>query len=177
MNERVGVGGTYGIMMIGENRSVRRKTCPTATLSTTKSHIADPGSTSTLRGEWLATNRLTSFREVGRFLSSVILASCMNFSSQSASGIKSYIILKKLLMFLNISHFEGNWYKFTVLNFVEICYVYWVLSSASRRNDVSSVTDGFRIWVSKRTSNVSKLGAFQELHDISVTRISSVVGN
>jgi hypothetical protein len=42
-----------------ENRSTRRKTCPSATLSTTNPTLTDPGSNPGLRGERPATNRLS----------------------------------------------------------------------------------------------------------------------
>jgi hypothetical protein len=41
----------------GENRSTRRKTCPSATLSTTNPTWTGPGSNPGLRGERTATNR------------------------------------------------------------------------------------------------------------------------
>ena len=44
--------------LTGENRSIRGKTCPSATLSTTNPTRTDPGSNPNLRGERLATNRL-----------------------------------------------------------------------------------------------------------------------
>ena len=42
-----------------ENRSIHRKTCPSATLSTTNPTWNDPGSNPALRGEMPATNRLS----------------------------------------------------------------------------------------------------------------------
>jgi hypothetical protein len=45
--------------LTGENRSTRRKTCPSATLSTTNPTWTDPGSNPDLRGERPATNRLS----------------------------------------------------------------------------------------------------------------------
>jgi hypothetical protein len=45
--------------LTGENRSTRRKTCPSATLSATNPIWADPGSNPGLRGERPATNRLS----------------------------------------------------------------------------------------------------------------------
>jgi hypothetical protein len=45
--------------LTGENRSTRRKTCPSATLSTTNLTWTDPGSNPGLRGERPATNRLS----------------------------------------------------------------------------------------------------------------------
>jgi hypothetical protein len=44
--------------LTGENRSTRRKTCPSATLSTTNPTWTDPGSNPSLRGGRPATNRL-----------------------------------------------------------------------------------------------------------------------
>jgi hypothetical protein len=44
--------------MIGENRSTRRKTCTSATLSTTNPTQTNPGSKPGLRGERQAINRL-----------------------------------------------------------------------------------------------------------------------
>jgi hypothetical protein len=43
--------------LTGENRSTLRKTCPTATLSTTNPTWTDPGSNPGLRCERPATNR------------------------------------------------------------------------------------------------------------------------
>jgi hypothetical protein len=45
--------------LTGEIRSTRRKTCPSATLSTTNPTWTDPGSTAGLRGDRPATNRLS----------------------------------------------------------------------------------------------------------------------
>jgi hypothetical protein len=45
--------------LTGENRSTRGKTCLSTTLSTTNPIWADPGSNPDLRGERLATNRLS----------------------------------------------------------------------------------------------------------------------
>jgi hypothetical protein len=50
-----------------DNRSTRRKTCPSATLSNTNPTWTDPGSNPGLRGEKPATNRLsdgTAFKKV-----------------------------------------------------------------------------------------------------------------
>ena len=44
--------------LTGENRSSRRETCPSATLSTTNPTCTDPGSNPGLRVERPATNRL-----------------------------------------------------------------------------------------------------------------------
>jgi hypothetical protein len=45
--------------LTGENRSTRRKPCPSATLSTTNPTWTDPGSSTGLRGESPATNCLS----------------------------------------------------------------------------------------------------------------------
>jgi hypothetical protein len=45
--------------LIGENRSTRRETCPSATLSTINPTWTDPGSSPGIRGERPATNRLS----------------------------------------------------------------------------------------------------------------------
>jgi hypothetical protein len=45
--------------LTGESRSTRGETCPSATLSTTNPTWTDPGSNPCLRGEMLATNRLS----------------------------------------------------------------------------------------------------------------------
>jgi hypothetical protein len=45
--------------LIGENRSTRGKSCPSATLSTTNPTWADPGSNPSLRSERPAINRLS----------------------------------------------------------------------------------------------------------------------
>jgi hypothetical protein len=46
--------------LTGQNRSTRVKACPIATLSTTNPTWTDPGSNLDLRGERLATNRLSN---------------------------------------------------------------------------------------------------------------------
>jgi hypothetical protein len=54
-----------GMKLTEENRSTRRKTCPSATLSTTNPTWTDPGSNPDLRSDRPATNRLshgTAFR-------------------------------------------------------------------------------------------------------------------
>jgi hypothetical protein len=45
--------------LTGENRSTRRKTCPSVNLSTTNATWTDPGSNPGLRVERPATNRLS----------------------------------------------------------------------------------------------------------------------
>jgi hypothetical protein len=45
--------------LTGEDRSTRRKTCPSATLSTTNPTWSDPGSNPGLRGGMPAANRLS----------------------------------------------------------------------------------------------------------------------
>jgi hypothetical protein len=45
--------------LTGENRQLGKKTCPSATLSTTNLTWTDPGSNPGLRGERPATNRLS----------------------------------------------------------------------------------------------------------------------
>jgi hypothetical protein len=45
--------------LTGENRSIRGKTCPSATLSTTNPTWTDPGSNPGLRDERPANNRLS----------------------------------------------------------------------------------------------------------------------
>jgi hypothetical protein len=45
--------------LTGENRSIREKTCPSATLPTTNPTWTDPRSKPGLRGERPATNRLS----------------------------------------------------------------------------------------------------------------------
>jgi hypothetical protein len=54
--------------LTGENRRIRGKTCPSASLSTTNPTWTDPGSNTGLRGERPAPNRLnhgTAFDDVG----------------------------------------------------------------------------------------------------------------
>jgi hypothetical protein len=51
--------------LTGENRSIRGKTCPSATLSTTNFTWTVPGSNPGLRGEKPATNRLSHGTAVG----------------------------------------------------------------------------------------------------------------
>jgi hypothetical protein len=48
-----------GMILTGENPRTRRKTCPSATLSTTNPTCFDPGANPGLRGEWPATNDLS----------------------------------------------------------------------------------------------------------------------
>jgi hypothetical protein len=48
-----------GIILTGENRRTRRKTCPSATLSTTNPTWIQPVANPSLRGEWPATNDLS----------------------------------------------------------------------------------------------------------------------
>jgi hypothetical protein len=47
-----------GMILTGENRRTRRKTCPSATMSTTNPTWIDPGVNTRLRGERPATNDL-----------------------------------------------------------------------------------------------------------------------
>jgi hypothetical protein len=47
-----------GMILTGENRRTRRKTCPSTILSTTKPTWIDPGTNPCLRGERPATNDL-----------------------------------------------------------------------------------------------------------------------
>jgi hypothetical protein len=51
-----------GMILTGENRRTRRKTCPSATLSTTNPTWIDPGANPVLRGERPATNDLSHGR-------------------------------------------------------------------------------------------------------------------
>jgi hypothetical protein len=48
-----------GIILTGKNRRTRRKTCPSATLSTTNPTCTDPDANPGLRGERPATNELS----------------------------------------------------------------------------------------------------------------------
>jgi hypothetical protein len=48
-----------GMILTGENRITRRKTCPSATLSTTNPTFIEPGANPGLRGERPATNDLS----------------------------------------------------------------------------------------------------------------------
>jgi hypothetical protein len=47
-----------GMILTGENRRTRRKTCPSATLPTTNPTRIEPEANPVLRGERLATNDL-----------------------------------------------------------------------------------------------------------------------
>jgi hypothetical protein len=51
--------GHSGMILTEETRRTRRKTCPSATLSTTNPTWIDPGANVGLRGERPATNRLS----------------------------------------------------------------------------------------------------------------------
>jgi hypothetical protein len=62
--------------LTGENRSTRRKTCPSATLSTTDPTWTDPGSKSVLRGGRPVANRLNH----GMTLTTLFLGLLMNQS-------------------------------------------------------------------------------------------------
>jgi hypothetical protein len=53
------VSSICGMILTGDNRSVRRKTCPSATLSTTSLTWTELGSNLNLSGEKPATNRLS----------------------------------------------------------------------------------------------------------------------
>jgi hypothetical protein len=48
-----------GMIWTGENRRTRRKTCPSATLSTTNHTWSEPGANPDLRGKRPVTNRLS----------------------------------------------------------------------------------------------------------------------
>jgi hypothetical protein len=48
-----------GMILTGENRKTRRKTCPSAPFSNTNPTLIDPGANPGLRGERPATNRLS----------------------------------------------------------------------------------------------------------------------
>jgi hypothetical protein len=54
-----------GMILTGENRRTRRKTCPSATLSTTNPTCIDPGANPGLRGERPATNDLSHGTALG----------------------------------------------------------------------------------------------------------------
>jgi hypothetical protein len=51
-----------GMILTGETRKTRRKTCPSATLSTTNPTWTEPGENPGLRCGWPATNRLSTAR-------------------------------------------------------------------------------------------------------------------
>jgi hypothetical protein len=57
-----------GMKLAGENRSTRRKTCPSATLSTTNPTWTDLGSEPGLRGGRQAANRLSHGTGLGNWL-------------------------------------------------------------------------------------------------------------
>jgi hypothetical protein len=61
------------MMMTGENRRIRGKACPGATLSTTNPTWTDPGADPSLRGERPATNRLSHGTAKPNFSIAVIL--------------------------------------------------------------------------------------------------------
>ena len=61
--------------LTGENRSTRRKTCPSATFSTTNPTRTDPASNPALRGERQATNRL-SHAAMARSLLGYCISGC-----------------------------------------------------------------------------------------------------
>jgi hypothetical protein len=58
-----------GMILTGENQRIRRKTCPSATLSTTNPTWIDSGSNLSLRGERLATNDLSHGTAQEQYLS------------------------------------------------------------------------------------------------------------
>jgi hypothetical protein len=53
------LGSDGGMILTGENRITRTKTCPSTTLSTTNPTWIDPDANPGLRGEGLATNDLS----------------------------------------------------------------------------------------------------------------------
>jgi hypothetical protein len=53
------LGSDDGMILTGKNRRTRRKTCPSATLSTTNPTWVDSGANQGLRGERAATNYLS----------------------------------------------------------------------------------------------------------------------
>jgi hypothetical protein len=56
-----------------ENQSIRGRTCPSATLSTTNPTLTDPGSNPGLRGERPATNRLSHDTAIFIFIDELLL--------------------------------------------------------------------------------------------------------
>ena len=67
--------------LTGENRSTRRKTCPSTTLSTTNPTWTDQESNPGLRGERPATNRLSHVTVTGTSCQSFILSDYFFLSS------------------------------------------------------------------------------------------------
>jgi hypothetical protein len=85
--------------LIGENRRTRRKTCPSATLSTTNPTWTEPGSNPGLRGGRPAANRLSD----GTPLTLDLTLSQMNLVHSTTlyrMQILFNIILPRLSMFL-----------------------------------------------------------------------------
>jgi hypothetical protein len=80
--------------LTGKNRSTRRKTCPSATLSTTNPIWTDPGSNPGLRGKRPATNRLSHGTAFG-LVQSTFLASSFFFHPHHVSSAHKATKLNK----------------------------------------------------------------------------------
>jgi hypothetical protein len=61
-----------GMILTGENHRTRRKTCPSATLSTTNPTWIDPGVNPGLRGERPATDDLSHGTVIGRLVTEIV---------------------------------------------------------------------------------------------------------
>jgi hypothetical protein len=71
-----------GMILTGENRRTQRKTCPSATSSTTNPTWTDPGANPGLRGERPATNDLNH--------DTALLRSCRIGSSRAMAQVVSH---------------------------------------------------------------------------------------
>jgi hypothetical protein len=71
--------------LTGENRSIREKTCPSATLSTTNPTWTNPGSNPGLRCERPATDRLSHGTVMSYYLMFSIMISAIPFVTSVVS--------------------------------------------------------------------------------------------
>jgi hypothetical protein len=72
--------------LTGENRSTRRETCPSATLSTTNPTWTDSGSNPGLRGEKPATNRLSHGTAQARFTPAATAISTLKYRGENVTA-------------------------------------------------------------------------------------------
>jgi hypothetical protein len=80
------------MILTGENRRTRRKTCPSATLSTANPTWIDPGANPGLRGERPASNRLshgTALDDVVNVIIMIIVVMIMVVVMVIRAGLRS----------------------------------------------------------------------------------------
>jgi hypothetical protein len=86
-----------GIILTGENRITRRKTCPSTTLSTTNPAWIDPGPNPSLRGERPETNDLSH----GAALESVLIR-LRNLKCEAANVLIRTVEPLMMMMFRKV---------------------------------------------------------------------------